>query len=221
MLPEIAVAVREAARQPRRYCLKRPDMHRPAQTQTDGGVTEMSYPDPVYLGEPGLVNATFRPSDHEPELRYRSGGSVHYLATGESTSGQFGLYRWEMAAAQSGPDPHFHRSISESFYVLTGTIRLYDGTDWKDGRPGDFLFVPEGGLHGFRTIGRTGVDADPVRSRRAARGLLRDACAGRRRPRDDRGRARGFHGPPRYVLALTRRPRGPCVGAGNQTTRVD
>jgi quercetin dioxygenase-like cupin family protein len=110
----------------------------------------MSYPDPVYLGEPGLVNARYRPSDDEPELRYRSGGSVHYLATGGSTSGQFGLYRWEMAAAQSGPDPHFHRSISESFYVLAGTISLYDGTDWKDGRPGDFLFVPEGGLHGFK-----------------------------------------------------------------------
>ena len=80
----------------------------------------MSYPDPVYLGEPGLVNARYRPSDHEPELRYRSGGSVHYLATGGSTSGQFGLYRWEMAAAQSGPDPS------------------------------DFLFVPEGCLHVFK-----------------------------------------------------------------------
>jgi len=55
-----------------------------------------------------------------------------------------------MAAAQSGPDPHFHRSISESFYVLAGTISLYDGTDWKDGRPGDFLYVPQGGVHGFR-----------------------------------------------------------------------
>ena len=110
----------------------------------------MSYPDPVYLGEPGLVNATYRPSDHEPELRYRSGGTVHYLATGESTSGQFGLYRWEMAATQSGPDPHFHRSISESFYVLSGTIRLYDGTSWIDATPGDFLFVPEGGIHAFR-----------------------------------------------------------------------
>src|SRR5437870_3795803 len=82
----------------------------------------MSYPPPHYDGASGLANATFRPSAHDPELRYPSGGTVHYLATGDSTGGQFGLYRWEMAAAQSGPDPHFHRTISESFYVLSGTV---------------------------------------------------------------------------------------------------
>lgn len=111
---------------------------------------EIRYPAPKYIGEPGLVNARFRSTTAEPDLRYVSGGAVHYLATGESTGGEFGLYRWEMAAAQSGPDPHFHRTISESFYVLSGTIRLYDGRAWLDGRAGDYLFVPEGGLHAFK-----------------------------------------------------------------------
>jgi quercetin dioxygenase-like cupin family protein len=110
----------------------------------------MSYPEPRYLGEPGLANARLRAADHEPELTYPSGGTAHYLATGESTGGQFGLYRWEMAAAPSGPAAHFHRTISESFYVLAGTVRLYDGKDWINGEPGDFLFVPEGGIHAFR-----------------------------------------------------------------------
>ena len=110
----------------------------------------MSYPPPRYHGDSGLVSATLRQSDHEPDLRYASGGTVHYVATGASTNGQFGLYRWEMAATQGGPEPHFHRSISESFYVLSGSIRLYDGREWIDGRPGDFLFVPEGGIHAFR-----------------------------------------------------------------------
>jgi Cupin domain len=45
---------------------------------------------------------------------------------------------------------HFHKSLSESFFVLSGKIRLYDGQNWVDGRPGDFLYVPGGGLHGFR-----------------------------------------------------------------------
>ena len=110
----------------------------------------MSYPEPLYHGETGLINATLQPADRSPEVTYPSGGTAHYLATGESTGGQFGLYRWEMAATQSGPAPHFHRSISESFYVLSGTIRLYDGARWIDGRPGDFLFVPEGGIHAFQ-----------------------------------------------------------------------
>lgn len=111
---------------------------------------DLSYPPPAYAGETGLVNATLRRADAPPEVTYTSGGAAHYLATQASTNGQFGLYRWEMSATPSGPDPHFHRSTSESFYVLAGTIRLYDGRAWVEAEPGDFLFVPEGGIHAFR-----------------------------------------------------------------------
>ena len=45
---------------------------------------------------------------------------------------------------------NFHRTMSESFYVLTGTVRIFDGTSWVDTYPGDYTFVPDGGLHGFR-----------------------------------------------------------------------
>jgi mannose-6-phosphate isomerase-like protein (cupin superfamily) len=110
----------------------------------------MSYPAPRYLGDTGEVTATFRPDGHEPELPNPSGTAVHYLATGASTVGEFGLYRWEMGPNPGGPDPHFHKTISESFYILSGTMRLYDGRRWLDATPGDFLFVPEGGIHGFR-----------------------------------------------------------------------
>jgi mannose-6-phosphate isomerase-like protein (cupin superfamily) len=110
----------------------------------------MSYPPPQYTGESGLKEARLRPAGTQPEVRYKNGGTAEYLATGESTNGQFGLYRWNMSPTRSGPDPHFHRSISESFFVISGTIKLYDGHDWIDARPGDFLFVPEGGIHGFR-----------------------------------------------------------------------
>ena len=110
----------------------------------------MSYPEPRYLGDGGETSATVRRADHEPELTYPNGNTTHYLATGATTNGQFGLYRWEMGPEPSGPQPHFHRSISESFYVLTGTVRIYDGTRWIDTKPGDFVHVPEGGVHGFR-----------------------------------------------------------------------
>jgi mannose-6-phosphate isomerase-like protein (cupin superfamily) len=110
----------------------------------------MSYPEPIYTGDGGEPTATYRPATHPPELTYASGNTVHYLATGATTRGEFGLYRWLMGPGRSGPDPHFHRAISESFYTLTGTIRIFDGRRWIDTVPGDFVHVPQGGIHGFR-----------------------------------------------------------------------
>src|SRR5947209_7855631 len=107
------------------------------------------YPPPVHDG-PGIANATLRPASAPPDLRYRSGVEVHHLALGSGTRGAFGLYRWDFSVARTGPDPHWHRTISESFFVLSGTVALYDGRTWLDAGPGDFLYVPEGGVHGFR-----------------------------------------------------------------------
>jgi mannose-6-phosphate isomerase-like protein (cupin superfamily) len=113
-------------------------------------MTAIKYPEPRYLGEKGEVSALYRPADHEPEVTYANGNTAHYLATGASTDGLFGLYRWVMGPEPSGPGPHFHRTISESFYILSGSIRIYDGAQWIATRPGDFVHVPIGGVHGFR-----------------------------------------------------------------------
>lgn len=112
----------------------------------------MSYPEPRYLGEGGELSATHRPADTPPDFSYANGTTVHYLATGASTGGLFGLYRWDMGPEAGGPGPHFHRTISESFHVLTGTVAIYDGRGWLDAGPGDFVHVPIviGGIHGFR-----------------------------------------------------------------------
>jgi mannose-6-phosphate isomerase-like protein (cupin superfamily) len=107
------------------------------------------YPPDRYTGDFGEISARWRPADTPPELANRN-GSADYLATSATTNGDYGLYRWTMGPEPSGPDAHFHKSLSESFFVLSGTIRLYNGREWIDGRPGDFLYVPEGGLHGFR-----------------------------------------------------------------------
>ena len=110
----------------------------------------MSYPPERYLEQQGAVSATLRRREQPPDLRGARGVEVHYLATAATTSGDYGLYRWEMSEQRSGPAPHFHRSISEAFYVLEGTVGLYDGSAWTAARPGDFLFVPPGGIHAFR-----------------------------------------------------------------------
>ncbi len=110
----------------------------------------MSYPPARYLGDTGEISALFRPADQGPELTIGSRTSVRYLATGASTSGDFGLYRWDMGPQPAGAGAHFHKTISESFFILSGVVRLFDGERWLEASAGDFLHVPAGGIHGFR-----------------------------------------------------------------------
>jgi quercetin dioxygenase-like cupin family protein len=110
----------------------------------------MTYPDPRYLGERGEVNAVFRSAETEPELSSGSGSETHYLATSRLTTGEFGLYKLVLGPNAPGPSTHFHRSISESFFVLSGEVQLYDGEQWIAARREDFLYVPDGGLHAFK-----------------------------------------------------------------------
>lgn len=118
------------------------------------------YPPSRYAGRTGEVTATFRPSDAAPDFVSRPvetsgptvsrGTAYHYLATTTSTRGEFGLYRVEMGPDFGGPATHFHKTMSESFYILDGTMRLFDGEHWIDATAGDYLYVPPGGLHAFR-----------------------------------------------------------------------
>lgn len=74
----------------------------------------------------------------------------HYLVDRKASAGDYGLYRIEMGPRAGGPGAHYHKAISEAFYVLDGGMRLYDGEQWVDATKGDFLYVPPGGIHGFR-----------------------------------------------------------------------
>jgi quercetin dioxygenase-like cupin family protein len=110
----------------------------------------MSYPPPIYDRDTGEISASIRLTGEMPEIVYPNGNRVHYLATGQGTGGLFGLYRWEFAGPRSGPDAHFHKTMTESFYVLAGEVSIFDGKGWVTTRPGDFVHVPAGGLHGFK-----------------------------------------------------------------------
>lgn len=108
------------------------------------------YPPAVYTDDAGGVSATFRPTDTPPDVLYPNGGTCEYLRTGAQAEGRFGLYRWTFGEAESGANVHYHRAISEHFYILEGTVRLHDGGKWVNANPGDYLYVPAGGLHGFK-----------------------------------------------------------------------
>ena len=76
--------------------------------------------------------------------------TARLVATGAQTDARYGLFRWDMSGPPGGATPHYHKTFSESFYVIDGRIGLYDGTEWRDGGPGDFLYLPPGGIHAFR-----------------------------------------------------------------------
>lgn len=102
-----------------------------------------------YEGQ-GEDSAVFRAAADVSTLAMKSGSVARYVARGAETGGRYGLFRWELRPRGAGPALHFHRTFSEAFYILEGTVRLLTPQQGIDARPGDFLFVPEGGQHGFR-----------------------------------------------------------------------
>lgn len=102
-----------------------------------------------YTKDVGEVSAIRRLAGDVSELVMRSGTNVRFVAPGSVTNQQFGLFEWNMGPRGGGPDAHFHKTFSESFYIMSGTVGLFDGSTWIDATPGDFLYVPEGGIHGF------------------------------------------------------------------------
>jgi quercetin dioxygenase-like cupin family protein len=102
--------------------------------------------DMTFLGE---ISATYRPAAAPAELS-RPKVTTRFLATGALTGGGFGLFQSDMAARSGGPAAHYHKTFSESFYILDGTVRLYDGANWVTATKGDYLYVPPNGIHAFR-----------------------------------------------------------------------
>lgn len=102
----------------------------------------------TYLGDTGEINAVYRPSGESTAVT-RPLSTATFVAPGSVTNGQYGLFRWDMRPESGGPDAHFHKTFSEAFYILDGTVGLFNGDKWVDAKAGDYLYVPEGGVHAF------------------------------------------------------------------------
>jgi len=105
----------------------------------------------TYVG-PGQISASFHTAADTRTLSMPA-TTARLVAPGSITNGQFGLFRWDMNAGSGGASAHIHQTFSESFYILEGTVKLFNGTKWVDAKAGDFLYVPEGGIHGFHNDG--------------------------------------------------------------------
>lgn len=104
----------------------------------------MSFPDPA------AVVTVHRAAD-PPDIA--GPPSVRFVAPGSVTAGRFGMFEYRMEAHRPGPGPHYHRTFSESFYVLSGTLTIFDGERWSAFGAGDYAHVADGGVHAFRNDG--------------------------------------------------------------------
>jgi quercetin dioxygenase-like cupin family protein len=104
-----------------------------------------------YLADTGEVSALFRTAADVERVTFPTSGTVaRFVAPGSVTRGQYGLFEWNMQPRSGGSDPHFHKTFSEAFYVMSGVMQLYNGETWRPAHTGEYLYVPEGGIHGFR-----------------------------------------------------------------------
>jgi mannose-6-phosphate isomerase-like protein (cupin superfamily) len=117
----------------------------------------MTYPPVRYAADEPASSARHVPSDVPPDL-VTATSSIRYLAGARHGDAELGVFRYSMGERRSGPDPHFHRTMSESFFVLSGSVRIFDGRVWLECTSGDFVHVPPGGVHGFRNESGAPVD---------------------------------------------------------------
>lgn len=83
----------------------------------------------------------------------RSAARTRFVATGSQTRGDFGLFEVTMEPGGSGPGPHLHRTFSESFHVLEGSLAVLADGGWTTADAGDLVYVPRSSVHGFRAAG--------------------------------------------------------------------
>jgi mannose-6-phosphate isomerase-like protein (cupin superfamily) len=81
-----------------------------------------------------------------------------FKATSEATAGFFSLAESTIQPGTSGPPPHSHRELLDSFYVLEGTLAVRVGDEEVEAPPGTYACVPPGVVHTFANR-----SAEPVR----------------------------------------------------------
>jgi len=104
-------------------------------------------------GETSAAELLLRRVDGVPSVTFGSAATARFVAPGSTTSGRYGLFRWDAPAHSGGAQPHFHRTFSEAFYILSGSMEVLSGAAWTVAGAGDYLYVPEGGIHAFRNEG--------------------------------------------------------------------
>ncbi len=90
--------------------------------------------------------------------RIEAGASTAVMkATAETTGGAFSMSEAMFPPGMKGPPPHAHRSTTDTFYVLEGTLHVTVGDREIDAPAGSYILVPPGIVHTFANTSDTPV----------------------------------------------------------------
>jgi mannose-6-phosphate isomerase-like protein (cupin superfamily) len=88
------------------------------------------------------------------EAETLAGGRITLYADGSPLSAA----RSKLPKDTDGAAPHYHSAAAEIFFIIEGGLLVLSGNDIVEVREGDYLLVPPGTAHAFRTPPDTSVD---------------------------------------------------------------
>ena len=80
------------------------------------------------------------------------GTSLRILVTAEESQNEFSMVEMVMPAGFLGAPVHYHEFLSETFYVIEGTLRVTRDAETFDLRAGDVAVIPAGARHSLRNV---------------------------------------------------------------------
>src|SRR5688500_20199860 len=89
--------------------------------------------------DPALVDVRTL-ADH-PLVSNGATSRLRMVAPGSVTAGRYGLVEYHVAPHSPGAAPHFHQTVSETFYALSGTLTVSNAGQGTTIRAGDVAML--------------------------------------------------------------------------------
>jgi len=90
-------------------------------------------------------------------LRLPTGEMIRIARTGDDSGGAVFEFEAVLPPRLTGPPAHKHRTETETFEVVEGTLRVRVGQDSRELGPGESVTVPPGTVHAFSNPADTPV----------------------------------------------------------------
>ena len=111
----------------------------------------------LYEGTRAIQEAAILPQN-EGRLITAPGARIRIKISSENSGGSFSLIDYQADPAYAGPPPHWHKQMTELFFVLEGELTLQVGNSTFTANAGTSAFIPTGTVHKF-----SNPSAQPVR----------------------------------------------------------